>query len=84
MEGTIYDILVNDGEYTNKAGKKCISWKPVGVAFDPKDGGPGLNLQPFKNTGILGPCIVRPRQEKPAKAETPEGADDGADFLTER
>jgi hypothetical protein len=83
MEGTIYDVCVNNGEYTNRAGKKCVDWKPVGVAFDPKNGGAGVNGKPFRGVAINGDFIIRPRKEKPAAGAAVDHGfeDDGSDFL---
>jgi hypothetical protein len=83
MVGTVYDVCVKGDEYIDRrTGKKKIEWRPVGVAFDPKNGGPGVNGKPFNNVGINGDFIIRPRKEKTAAAAPePESYDDGADFL---
>jgi len=77
----VYDILVRGKSYTDKAGKKRSEYRTAGVAFDTKDGDPGMNCEPFGNVGINGPFIIRPRKEKGARSVGPEFEDDGADFL---
>jgi hypothetical protein len=77
----VYDIKVRGKRYTDKAGKKRWEYKLAGVAFDPKNGEPGMNGEPFENVGINGPFIIRLRKERTARAVEPEFEDDGADFL---
>jgi hypothetical protein len=74
----IYDILVPETYLDKTTGKGKTKYNRVGTAFDPKNGGPGCNGEPFANVGILGPFIVRPRKKA---AGEPEAEDSGDDFL---
>jgi hypothetical protein len=80
----VYDILAAGDTYQDHSGKQKRRYATAGVAFDPKDGGPGMNCEVHKGIAITGSFIIRKRKTKPAAGSsiTDHGfEDDGADFL---
>jgi hypothetical protein len=82
----VYDVLAAGETYQDRAGKKKRRYTVAGVAFDPKDGGPGMNGEVNKGVALTGSFIIRKRREKVATAGSFAAGDqgyedDGADFL---